>query len=54
MTLDTPKSSDSKPQVFISYSREDLPFANRLEKGLRARGFEPLIDRTEIYAFEDW
>ena len=21
---------------------------------LKARGFEPLIDREEIYAFEDW
>src|SRR5262249_12333048 len=21
---------------------------------LKARGFEPLLDRTEIYAFEDW
>ena len=24
------------------------------EAALKARGFEPLIDRTEIYAFEDW
>src|SRR5271170_3354562 len=28
--------------------------ADRLETALKARGFEPLIDRTEIYAFEDW
>ena len=31
-----------------------MAFADRLETALKARGFEPLIDRTEIYAFEDW
>jgi hypothetical protein len=25
-----------------------------LEAALKARGFEPLIDRSEVYAFEDW
>src|SRR5882757_5138165 len=43
-----------KARVFISYSRKDLAFADRLEAALKARGFEPLIDRTEIYAFEEW
>jgi hypothetical protein len=43
-----------KAKVFISYSRKDMAFADCLEAGLKARGFEPLIDRTEIYAFEDW
>ena len=38
-----------KTKVFISYSRK-----NRLEAVLKERGFEPLIDRAEIYAFEDW
>src|SRR5215468_5286581 len=49
---------DAKPQakakVFISYSRKDMAFADRLEAALKARGVEPLIDRSEIYAFEDW
>jgi hypothetical protein len=36
----------SKAKVFISYSRKDMAFADRLEAVLRARGFEPLIDRT--------
>jgi len=27
-------------------------FADRLEAVLKARGFEPLIDRTEIHAFD--
>ena len=31
-----------------------MAFAGRLETALKTRGFEPLIDRTEIYAFEDW
>jgi hypothetical protein len=44
----------SKAKVFISYSRKDMAFADRLEAVLKARGFEPLIDRTEIYAFEEW
>jgi formylglycine-generating enzyme required for sulfatase activity len=41
-------------RIFISYSRKDMPFADRLEAALKARGFETLIDRAEIYAFEDW
>jgi formylglycine-generating enzyme required for sulfatase activity len=41
-------------RIFISYSRKDMVFADRLEAALKARGFETLIDRTEIYAFEDW
>jgi hypothetical protein len=45
---------ETKTKVFISYSRKDMAFADRLEAALKARGFEPLIDRTEIYAFEDW
>jgi tetratricopeptide (TPR) repeat protein len=44
----------SKAKVFISYSRKDMAFADRLEAVLKARSFEPLIDRTEIYAFEEW
>src|SRR5215469_9982903 len=44
----------SRAAVFISYSRKDMAFADRLEAALKARGFEPLIDRTDIYAFEKW
>lgn len=43
-----------KAEIFISYSRKDMAFADKLEAALKAHGFEPLIDRTEIYAFEDW
>src|SRR5690242_1976462 len=50
----TGRENDEPARVFISYSRKDMVFADRLEAALKARGFEPLIDRTEIYAFEDW
>jgi formylglycine-generating enzyme required for sulfatase activity len=43
-----------KTKVFISYSRKDLTFADQLETALQVREFEALIDREEIYAFEDW
>lgn len=47
---------DRAPQtkVFISYSRRDIAFADRLDAALKKRGFETFIDRSEIYAFEDW
>src|ERR1700720_2617826 len=48
------KGHESKAKVFISYSRKDLDFADRLDAALKQRGFEPLIDRNDIYAFEEW
>jgi hypothetical protein len=38
----------------ISYSRKDMAFADRLEAALKSRGFEPLVDRSDISAFEPW
>lgn len=49
-----PDDSPAKPRVFISYARADVAFADRLAEGVAACGFEALIDRSEIYAFEDW
>ena len=54
MIAETAPDIEPKARIFISYSRKDMAFADRLEAALKARGFEPLIDRTEIYAFEDW
>lgn len=48
------QGNEPKTRVFISYSRKDMAFADRLEAALKVRGFEVLIDRQEIYAFEDW
>jgi hypothetical protein len=41
-------------KVFISYSRKDTDFANRIEAALKACGFEVFIDRHEITALEEW
>jgi len=56
MAADAVPAPDHQPKakIFISYSRKDMAFADRLEAAPKARGFEPLIDRSEIYAFEDW
>jgi hypothetical protein len=48
------RNVETKTKAFISYSRKDMAFVDRLEAALKARGFEVLIDREEIYAFEDW
>jgi formylglycine-generating enzyme required for sulfatase activity len=50
----TETKTDTRTRVFISYSRKDMAFADKLESALKARGFNVLIDRQEIYAFEDW
>src|ERR1700731_2770477 len=56
MAADSAHAPDHQPKakIFISYSRKDMAFADRLEAALKARGFQVLIDRAEIYAFEDW
>src|SRR5690242_19250568 len=56
MTADAMPAAEDQPtaKIFISYSRKDMAFADRLEAALKVRGFEPLIDRADIYAFEDW
>jgi TPR repeat protein len=43
-----------KLRVFISYSRDDLKFADQLDAALNACGFECSIDRQGISGGEDW
>ena len=43
-----------KLRVFISYSRDDLDFADQLDAALDACGFESVIDRHGISGGEDW
>jgi len=64
----TAKPSDTGPQqasrpdspnkgklrVFISYSRDDLRFANQLDAALNTCGFECIIDRHGISGGEEW
>src|SRR5215471_1856113 len=47
-------SAPGKLRVFISYSRDDLEFADQLDAGLEACGFHPMIDRHGIEGGEDW
>src|SRR5215831_1700228 len=50
-----PDSPDTgKLRVFISYSRDDLKFADQLDAALNACGFECVIDRQGISGGEDW
>ena len=43
-----------KLNVFISYSRDDLAFADQLFAALQAFGFGPSIDRHSIPGGEEW
>src|SRR5215813_13852074 len=50
-----PDSPDrGKLRVFISYSRDDLRFADQLNAALDICGFECVIDRQGISGGEDW
>jgi formylglycine-generating enzyme required for sulfatase activity len=42
------------PHVFISYSRHDQTFAERVEKDLKAREVEVWRDASEIQGGDDW
>ena len=43
-----------KIRVFISYSRKDMGFVDRLNIALEARGIDTLIDREDIAKSEEW
>jgi len=47
-------SDKGKLRVFISYSRDDLDFADQLDAALTLCSFECLIDRHGISGGEDW
>lgn len=42
------------PTVFLSYSRRDIDFVDRLDADLQARGIKTLVDRAEIEVGELW
>ncbi len=50
----TPEISDRKTRVFLSYSRKDIEFAQLLKTELEARGFHPMLDKTDIAPGEAW
>ena len=47
-------SDKGKLRVFISYSRDDLDFADQLDAALDLSGFECFLDREGISGGEDW
>jgi WD40 repeat protein len=44
----------SKLNVFISYSRQDTEFVDRLQTALRSRGIEAFVDRQDVEKAEEW
>ena len=49
-----PSQSAANPRVFISYSRDDLEFADQLQVALKVAGFDAGIDLESISAAEAW
>src|SRR5262245_24796903 len=45
---------EDKFKLFISYSRDDLKFADQLDTALNLTGYDCTIDRQGIQAGEDW
>ena len=41
-------------EIYISYSRRDMPFVERLADGLQAHSFRPIVDRDDIVHGEQW
>ncbi len=41
-------------KVFVSYSRDDVGISDQIVMALKANNFQPIIDRTDIAAAEDW
>jgi hypothetical protein len=52
--LELHATSANKLAVFISYSRDDLGFADQLEEALKITGFSTTLDRHGISGGEDW
>jgi len=44
----------NKLNVFISYSRQDIAFVDRLQQALARRGIEAFVDRERIETVEEW
>jgi WD40 repeat protein len=49
-----PAGQTAKLKLFISYSREDVAFADQLASALRLCGFEPFVDRHSMAGGEEW
>ena len=45
---------EPKARIFISYSRADTAFVDRLEAALKERGLESFVDRQDPVTLQDW
>lgn len=45
---------ETKPQVFLAYAVEDLPFAGKLFEALAKHGFEPWLDKRKLLPGQNW
>ena len=54
MMAGTSRSNSDKPNIFISYSRDDLDFADQLALALGLHNYDVNIDRHRISGGEDW
>lgn len=54
LSSDAAQKEDRKTRVFISYSRKDGEFAERLRDDLNARGYEAYLDKHDIRPGEPW
>jgi hypothetical protein len=50
----TDRSAEEAARVFISYSRANNAFVERLEAALQQRGVETFVDRDDIEKGEEW
>ena len=50
----TGAADQKKLKVFISYSRKDIAFAQKIVAALEARGLAPKIDTRDLPKLEDW
>jgi TIR domain len=48
------EAAGKKLNVFISYARKDLAFAERIVGALQTRGLAPKIDTRDLPKLEDW
>lgn len=53
-TRNVPLLDSEKLTVFISYSRADRDFVDRLQGALEFRGINPRVDREDIEKSEEW
>jgi hypothetical protein len=49
-----PQTTPPKSKVFISYSRRDMAFTDRLVAALENEGIDVLLDRQDIVKGEAW